>query len=480
MKRFLFIFSLLFFTITKLIAQTYNQYNTGTLFDSFENPSQKTFTPDSSREYASNFFVPNIDANFYITGDAQQTLKNRYFNGYYKNNLLKIEPGTNYNHINVNANAYILMLKIYGSLNGDSEFGFFVQTKANSKGAITDGAVALFNGSASFPNNSYANIFNSNYNYQAYGQAGFTYREQVTKQFAFGFKLAYVTGLYDTKVQINQSGINFIGRDTANLHLAGTYRKTANININPFLDPGVSVSIGTTYKTDDGFIIQGNVKDLGFIYWNDLTRIYNFNGSTTITGLTTPERENNVYHSYIRLMHNGVRTSITYRTPLDGSAELSASKLFWLGDDNIISYSPTLIASKELFYNGFTGVLVNPINYKNYTATISTSLDDMKLFNIGAQFMIKSPNNEFFIGTDKLLQSGSLAVADLFNSQTQINKTGSFTGADLYVGFSIKFGSVIEHPMNSSNIPMGDDDKGFLGRLWDKVFHRDAGIIQNN
>jgi hypothetical protein len=28
---------------------------------------------------------------------------------------------------------------------------------------------------------------------------------------------------------------------------------------------------------------------------------------------------------------------------------------------------------------------------------------------------------------------------------------------------------VIEHPMNASHIPMGEE-KGFLGRLWDKLF----------
>jgi hypothetical protein len=481
MNKILVLFLLLFLTTTtKLIAQTYSQYNTGTLFDSFENPSQKTFTPDSSRKFASNFFIPNFDGNFYLTGNAQQTIKNRYFNGYYKNNLLQIGPGNNYNHVNANYNAYILMLKIFTSLNGNSELGFFLQTKGNARGLITDESIALFNGSQSFPNDSYNNVFNSKYNYQAYGQGGITYREQLSKQFAFGVKLAYVTGLYDTKVDITQSNIQFYkAADSAEMQLGGTYRKTGNVNDNPFLNPGVSLSIGTTYKTDDGYIVQGNVKDLGFIFWNQSTRIYSFRDPFSITGLSTPQRESNVYDAFIAAMHNHGK-KITYRTPLDGTAELSASKSYWLSDDNTVSYSPTLLASKELFDTGFTGVLINPVNYKNYTATISTAYDDMKLFTVGGQLMIKSPNAEFFVGTDKLLQTGRLVLADM-GHQGQIDQVGAFTGADIYIGFSVKFGPVIEHQMNASYIPVNEDDnKGFLSRLWDKIFNPHEGAIQNN
>jgi hypothetical protein len=36
------------------------------------------------------------------------------------------------------------------------------------------------------------------------------------------------------------------------------------------------------------------------------------------------------------------------------------------------------------------------------------------------------------------------------------------------MGFSLKFGPVVEHPMNASSIPTGE--KGFLGRLWGRWF----------
>jgi hypothetical protein len=38
------------------------------------------------------------------------------------------------------------------------------------------------------------------------------------------------------------------------------------------------------------------------------------------------------------------------------------------------------------------------------------------------------------------------------------------------MGFSVKFGSVIEHPMNASFIPM-EERKGFFARIWSRLFH---------
>jgi len=477
MRRFLLIFCLLFFS-SRLFAQTFSQYNTGTLYDSFENPAQRAFIPDSSRQFAFNMFVPNIDANFYLTGDAQQTLKNRYFTNSYKNNNLQIGDGNHFNYLNGNSNAYAIMFKVFTSFNGDQEVGFFAQDKAEVRGVFTDESIALFNGSASFPNNSYSNVFNSRYQYQVYNEVGFTYREQVTKEFALGIKLAYVSGYYNGQVQIDQSNIVFDkAADTASLSLAGKNRKVTLSNKLPFGNPGMSVSIGTMLKTPDGFIIQGNIKDLGFIHWDRFTATYNFSGTNTIYDITSPERENNVYDAF----NNTATTNKSlahYTTPIDGHAELSLSKLYWVDDDYTVKYSPTLIASKELFYNGFTAAIVNPVTYKNYTVTLTGAYDDMKLFDLGLQFMVKSANAEFFIGSDRVPQSVNLLSSQL-KSQSAINQTGAFSGGDFFIGFSMKFGDVIEHPMNASIIPM-DEQKGFIGRMWDKIFNPNAGVIKDS
>jgi hypothetical protein len=139
-----------------------------------------------------------------------------------------------------------------------------------------------------------------------------------------------------------------------------------------------------------------------------------------------------------------------------------------LDGNNTIKYSPTLIASKELFYTGFVGALVNPFQYQNYVVTLTTTYDDLKMFNLGAQFMIKTPNFEFFIGSDKLTQTSGLLLDAMTKNPASINQSTAFTGASIFLGFSVKFGPVIEHPMNASVIP--DGEKGFLGRLWGRLF----------
>jgi hypothetical protein len=468
MRKILLVFCLILFT-SKLFAQSYAQYNTGTLYDSFENPSQKSFTPDTSRYYAFNFLVPNFNLNFSLTGDAQQTLKNRYINNNYTNSALDIGPGTKYNNVIANANVYSIMFKVFGSFDGNTELGFFTDTKLDGRGAFTDESIALLNGSTNFPANSYTNIFNSRYSYQMYNEFGFTYREQVTKQLAFGFRIASVSGMSAENINIQHSSITFDkAADTAALRLQGTDRK-AGFSKLPFSNPGLDVSIGTTYRTHDAWIIQFNLKNLGFIHWNKDAETYDFNSETGIDDLTSSQRESNVYNAASDgVTQQGTRIEKAFNTPLDGTFEGSISKSFLLSDDETnLRYAPTLIASKELFYNGFTAALVSPIQYQNYSLALVTSYTNQNLFKVGSQFMIKSYNGEFFIGTNDEAQTIGLLETGL-KDKSQAMKGGSFTGTDITFGFSIKFGPVIEHPMNASTIPMGE--KGFLGKLWDKLF----------
>ena len=79
--------------------------------------------------------------------------------------------------------------------------------------------------------------------------------------------------------------------------------------------------------------------------------------------------------------------------------------------------------------------------------------------------MFKSGNMEVFTGSDRLMNTVSLA-GSTGKGATYTN--GSYAGADIYFGFAVKFGPVVEHPLNANVIP--DGNKGFLGRLWNRVF----------
>ncbi len=473
-----------FFLITvKVFGQQFSQYNTGSLYDSFENPAQRTFIPDTTKNFAFNFFVPNISANFYITGDIQEALRTRAFSGYY--NTANLQTGNNkFNHIDLKANIYSIMFKIFASEKGDQEVGFFANTKAELHGLVSDESIAIFNGALNFPNNTYANVFNDNYFFQAYNQVGFTYREQVTKRFAFGIKISALSGISYNKIQINQSGITFDKpNDQATLFLQGDNytggSSSSNTTIEKlgfgFQNPGAAVSIGTSYLDENGIKWQGNIKDLGFIHWNSNSSIVSFSSDSVITGLSTANRENNILNQAGNISSANAR-NMGFTSPTNGLLELSANRTYTFDYDKQFNFSPTLIASKELFYPGFTVALVAPLQYDRYIVTMTSSYNDLKLFNLGGQFMIKAVNSEFFIGSERLLPSLHLLSAAIHSTgdpnQTQITTVQKpYTGMDFFIGVSWKFGQLIERRLNTSSVP--DGDKGFIGRTWEKLFNKD-------
>ena len=470
MKKIL-LFSFLLLIAARGFSQQFSQYNTGTLYDSFENPSQRSFIPDSSKQFASNFFVPNINASFFLTGDIQSTLINREFGGKYVDNNLIIGQGK-YNQFNVDAGNYDIMFKLFGSLKGNSEWGIFVATKMEGKGSFTDESIAALNGPGAFPNSVYDNVFNDHEYYQIYNDIGVSYREQVTPKLALGVKLGMLLGVDYNKLDINQSHISFDNvSNTETVSLAGKYYKSqgpGNFDGQSFLpntrSSGVQLSLGSSYKTEDHITLQFNLKDLGFIHWYNNSTIANFSGTELITGTTSAKRETNLVNGALQIL-NFNKGLASFTSATNSKFEISASKTYFVDDDKTIKYIPTLIASKELLYSGFTGAFVNRFQYQNYNVSLTGTYDNLNLFNLGLQFMIKSANGEFFIGSDKLTQSLSLLSAS-HNYASYTN--GSFTGASFFLGFSLKFGQVIEHPLNASTIPTGE--RGFLGRLYNRLF----------
>jgi hypothetical protein len=294
----------------------------------------------------------------------------------------------------------------------------------------------------------------------------------LTKKFAIGFKLSALLGVNYTKLDINESHISFDNiNDAATFTLKGKYylsKGPGNIDARSFLptsrSPGAQINIGTSYKTDDNITIQANIKDLGFIHWYDASTVANFDATETATGISTAKREANIFGQIKNLLKNNQEVG-SFTAATDGKFELSATKSYWLDYNTTVKYSPTMIVSKELFYNGVTGALVNHFQYKNYHASLTASYDNYNLLNVGLQLMIKSYNGEFYIGSDKLMQTFAVAGASKnYSSYTN----GAFTGASFFMGFAYKFGPVVEHPMNSSVMNTGE--RGFLGRLYNRLF----------
>jgi hypothetical protein len=473
MKKILPIFCLLVIT-TKGFSQQFSQYNTGTLFDSFENPSQRTFIPDSSRKFAFNFFIPNFDANFLLQGNAQSVLVNRKFGSNYTGAGLQIGNG-NYNNAGANETAYALMAKIFASFNGDEEIGIFAGIKSEGTGAFTDETVALFEAPSAFTNNTYDNILNDHFYNQIYNAVGLTYREKLSSQFAIGFKVSFLMGIDYTKLNVDESHLSFNNAaDETDISLRGKYYVSKNpgkFDGRSFLpnsrNPGAQISIGTSYQTDDNITLQANIKDLGFIHWYSGSFTSNFDNTTAVTGLaglSPKQREQTLYNSVYSLVA-GTPTYGSFTSATDGRFEFIANKSYYLNSDNSIKYLPTFIVSKELFYSGYTAAMVNRFQFDNMNVSLTPSYDNLHLFNLGLQLMYKSSNMEVFIGSDRLIQTAGLASA---KSNPEAYSNGPYTGGDIFFGFAIKLGPVIEHPLNASTMPTGD--KGFIARLWNRMF----------
>jgi hypothetical protein len=474
MKKILLV--LLFLSLTvRSFSQQFSLLNSGTLYDSFENPSQRAFIPDTSKMYAFNFLLPNFNADLALTGDAQASLKSRLFLSKYNNSELKIDDDK-FNQAVTNVNIYILMAKVYSSLNGDEELGISWQLKMDGKASFSDESIAALNGPASFNSGkNYTDIFDDRYYYQTYHQISFTYRERINNQLALGFKFSLLAGVEYQKLNIYSSNATFDGvADSVRANLQGTYQAgfipgqfTSRDYLPTLRSPGAAISAGGTYTTEDNVNIQGNIKDLGFIHWSSRSNTYNFNNSATFLNITSPSREDTIYNGVRSIIHNNAVEG-SFTTPIDGRAELSVNKIYYLDDDHQFKYAPTLVASKELFYTGYDVALVNPIQYQKYVVTLTPTYDALTALSMGFQFMMKTPQWEFFVGSDRLFQTVSFTSGALSKSASSIAENPAYTGANFFIGFSLKLGPVIEHHMNASSIPTGEP--GFLGRLFGRLF----------
>jgi hypothetical protein len=145
---------------------------------------------------------------------------------------------------------------------------------------------------------------------------------------------------------------------------------------------------------------------------------------------------------------------------LNGKAEVLINKDYG-------NYQPNLILSKSLYYDGGDIVLANNYHYRNLVFTASADYNTSKYLAIGGQFMVKSPNTEFFIGSDHMLKTLQ-AVKEASNSTPPYS--AGYTGLSFYMGFGFKFGRVLEHPANANYIPGMEDNSGgsFLRKIFKK------------
>ena len=426
-------------------------YNSRTLYDAFENPSQKAFSADSSFKYAFNFFIPVMATNGSISGPATNFFRKLLFEN--TTDLKQIDPlEIKANIVNVNTNIYLAMFRVFTDVNYNTEMGISWQIKNDTYATVANAAIALLDNENLFtPGTNYITALNGNSYSQLYHQFSFTYGKTFSdnRKIALGIKLSYLSGINYDAIETKDT---YIKSDDVSLklHTDGFYRsshpyKSFNQNnikdwLAPdFKNPGFAVTLSANFKLRKGWYLMTNIKDLGFIYWANAyeykAKPFNFQLYPTPYNTTLADYMGNQLSDYLN------RKSII--SPINGKVEILVNK-------NLGAYQPNFILSKNILYPGGDVVLVNNYRFQNFILSASIGYNTNYALQLGMQAMIKSPNFEFFLGSNQLIRTYR-SINGLMTHNIGLNKGTIDTS--IYLGLGIKFGRVVYHQANSPYVP---------------------------
>ncbi|MFW0717939.1 DUF5723 family protein [Pedobacter sp. N23S346] len=449
-------------------AQQYALFGTRTMFDAFENVSQKSFTLDSSRKFSSNFFLPNFGANAANIGDAESVIRKLSQEGINDTRGLPIGTGA-INHFYLNSNVYVATFRLFKSYKYQKEMGLAWQVRADLHIDYTNETLAIFDSYDRFPQvQELKGILNTKGYQQSYHQFSFTYRENYNKRLAFGLKASLLSGILYNKLDIRNSSLYIDPNLNAlaieiNGNYASNFSDTDEINKNTFFpnfkNPGLSFSFGTNYTTKKGLFLMANVKDLGFIWWRSNTINNSIDKQTILSDINDESSNNNKEIRDIFLAGPGGK----FLAATNAKIDVYASKQYGF-------YKPGLVASKNLFYKGGDIAFVNTFIYRNLAASVTPLYNLNNIFMVGLQGKYQTPNFEIFGGTDNMLSSISYARG-LYNGTS--DKGSGPNGASFYMGIGIKFGNIVNHPQFSDTMPGINDqqERSFFKNLF-SIFKR--------
>ncbi len=454
MCKKLCLLSLFIFHYHFSFAQQFSLNNSGTLYDSFENPVQKSTVKDLSKKYALNVFFPSVSFDNYFKGDATFTYKSLLFNNILDATNLPVGVSEKKNQLKLKVNVYLLMFKIFKTVQYNREIGFSYQIKNETFANLTNETFSVLNDYRLFTNANYDNVFNNNGSNQAYHQLSISYRENYNSKLAFGAKLGFLSGIAYNKLAINESSIGVnAATNTYILGVKGKYLSSHGLdklgqkNIIPgFQNPGVSLNVGTSYTAKSGYYFTTHIKDLGFIKWNKKSAFnFDLNGS-------------------INVNNAGNNSSLTRETLVDfiknsaskqGFTTLTNAKIEVLTAKSFGSFTPNIILSKSIFNEEAAIAIINNYQTGIFNFSVNSIYDLQRGIDLGGQFLLKSPNVEWYFGSEKLLPTYYFSKGYL-KKDPLIGK-GDIR-ANLYIGFALKFGKSMQ-PYASSDIIPGLNDK---------------------
>ncbi|WP_316847511.1 DUF5723 family protein [Pedobacter psychrodurus] len=445
-------------------AQQYALFGTKTMFDAFENPSQKSFTLDSSRKFSSNFFLPYFGINAINKGSSKSIIRRLTQQGVYNTTGIPIGTGE-MNHFSENSNIYVASFRLFKSYKYQKEMGFAWQIRSDANIEYTNETLAIFDSFERFnKGQQYYSVFNTKGYEQTYHQFSFTYRENWNKRLAFGLKASVLSGILYNKLDISDSFL-YIDPEISRLliGLKGTYSSNFsgfdNVdqkNFFPsFKNPGVSLSFGTNYTTKKGLFLMANIKDLGFIWWRSNTQHSPIDQYKVIENLEDQSNTNQEIKNIFLLAEQSKK----FLAPTNAKLDVYMSKRYGF-------YKPALAVSKNLFYQGGDIAFVNTFIVNDFSGSVTPLYNLNGVFMVGLQGKYQTPNFELFMGTDNLVATSFQAYGLLKNDA----RVGSGpNGASFYMGVGIKFGRTVNHPQFADVIP-GINDNGNGGSFFKSLF----------
>lgn len=461
MKK-LCLFLILIFSFGYSKAQNTSLIHSGTLYDSFENPVQPAFTKEKSNKYAINLLLPSFGESFRFEGDAEKQLKNLLFGN--KIDGSSISGINSLNNLSASVNMYLLMFKIYHTADYNREFGLSLQLRDEGNFKIANAALVIPSSYQNFQKGMYPDFYNNTIDNQSYYQLGISYRENYNKKWAFGGKISFLSGITYTNTDITSSNLDmreneYYASFTGKQILSYGTNEIGVKNLIPGIkNPGVALTVGSSYTSKKRLYITAHLKDLGFIMWNKKTPVYSFDDNIHVKNLNDTIYKGRFKLAFDSLLNRNASEE-KFNTFLKSKIEIAASKEFG-------NYKPVLVANQNILNNEFNISLLNTYRYKTLNFGINGFYDSLSGFNLGGLFMIKSPNTEFYFGTEKLLPTYHLAKG-YFTKNANIGKSPTYI--NVFFGLTLKFGKKVQSMGQSDWIDgLNDEETGFVYRLSNK------------
>lgn len=461
MKKFYF-FSFLFFIPYLVKSQEISLTHSGTQFDAFENPVQQSFDKDYSRKYAVSVF-PAINLIVYFKGDAKTTFSKFLFDHTISNTNITAIGEAKTNYLNLKGNIYLFNYRILQTVDYNRELGFSLQFRDEAQANITNETFALLGSFKNFTQNNYTDIFNNNGVNQSYWQWGVNYRENYNDRWGFGGKFSILNGITYSKIDITSSNLEITSNNSYEAGLKGSYVSSFgmdSLNIKKFLTPslknlGLAVSGGVSYTTKKGIYVTLNIKDLGFIHWNKSTEIYNFNDTVKVYNTNSQDANNEFFNGFNGILNTHSNAKKYFRS-IDSKIDFAISKSFNF-------YTPVVAFSKSLFRDYGKIALLNNFRKNAFNIGINPIYDFQTGWNLGTQILIKSPNAEFYLGSENIFSNYNFSKVYLKKDET-LSKGDPL--ASFYIGITMKFGKKMQNIGNADEIDgLNDKETGYVVRL---------------